>query len=59
MELADVSGPWNPLNQVPLRAWLSHAQSQQDKSRSECMGNIVVPMQAYHASGLLSRMLQM
>ena len=52
----DVNGQWNAHNQVPIENWLNHTQSQQDTSRLKCMGNIVVPIQAYQASKLLARM---
>lgn len=52
----DVAGQWNAQNQVPISKWLNPAQTPQDVSRLKCMGNIVVPIQAYQASKLLARM---
>ena len=56
LENVDVTKPWNDHNQVPISTWLAHVQSQDDKSRLKCMGNIVVPLQAYQASRMLARM---
>lgn len=52
----DVTKPWNALNEVPISEWLTPAQTPHDRLRLKCMGNIVVPAQAYHASRMLARM---
>ena len=52
----DVTKPWNALNEVPLSSWLTHAQTPNERMRLKCMGNIVVPIQAYQASRMLARM---
>ncbi|CAJ1424530.1 unnamed protein product [Effrenium voratum] len=45
--------PWNPAGSVPDSAFLSGSQSPADRARLRCMGNTVVPRQAYEAACIL------
>lgn len=52
----DVNGPWNAAAEMPLHKWLQTTQSEEDRQRLLCMGNIVVPLQAAQGFTTLSRM---
>lgn len=35
--------PWLPGQKLPLHKWLVDSQSEQDKSRLQAIGNVVIP----------------
>lgn len=53
----DMSQPWNSDADVPRHMWLEHFQTQEDKKRLECMGNIVVPLQGRKALSFLAEVM--
>ena len=50
---------WNTNSRIPMARWLSHSQTEQDKERLQCLGNIVVPAQASLGASLLSRIMDL
>ena len=48
-------GPWNEGSRIPVEDWLAPHQSEQDRLRLACMGNIVVPVQAKMAVSLIAK----
>ena len=51
----DVTAPWNEGAKPPLQDWLARSQSEQDRNRLSCLGNIVVPLQARRAVSIISQ----
>ena len=42
----DIDAPWNEGARLEVEDWLTSFQSNEDRQRLFCMGNIVVPLQA-------------
>ncbi|CAK9059267.1 unnamed protein product [Durusdinium trenchii] len=50
----DLALPWNEGTRPAVEDWLAAEQSKTDRQRLVCLGNIVVPLQAKMAIGIIS-----
>ena len=50
----DIDAPWNEGARLEVEDWLTSFQSNEDRQRLFCMGNIVVPLQAKVGLGVIA-----
>ena len=50
----DIDAPWNEGARLEVEDWLTSSQSNEDRQRLFCMGNIVVPLRAKIGLGVIA-----
>ena len=50
----DIDAPWTEGARLEVEDWLTSFQSNEDRQRLFCMGNIVVPLQAKAGLGVIA-----